>query len=189
MIRIAASAALAMTLTGSACAKPVEISFQLIDNRVFMNGHGPFSFILDTGASGGAMSLDVMRALHLTPDKAGEDGGAGEGSDKGFTLKASYTFGDVHVRNEGFFAQDFSPMNAVIGFSYLDGIVGQPVFAHRVVDIDFAQSHLRLFPPGAYSTPQDAVVLPFTLYEKFMPEIDAGAGALKGRYLVDLGDR
>src|SRR5438046_569406 len=75
---------------GACASQPVKtvlstesISFELYDNRilvpVYLNGEGPFQFILDTGASGFPLvTTAVARRLNLMLVKGAPVGGAGD---------------------------------------------------------------------------------------------------------------
>src|SRR5689334_14500094 len=56
--------------------------FEFVDNRVllplFVNGEGPFEFVLDTGAGdGSSITLDLFNRLHLEKEGHSEVTGAG----------------------------------------------------------------------------------------------------------------
>ena len=182
----------------SAEAAPVgiaaDVPFTLIDNRVFvpamLNGLGPFQLLLDTGADTGGISLKTMRAIGATAEGHDRVAGAGEGTDAVVkTHIASLRIGNAEFRNLPVIAQTFGALNDVIGFTSFDGIAGQEIFRRYVLDIDFETSRLRLIEPASFHPPKGAIAVPFTYYQGFMPLVRGSIGGVRGRFIVDLGDR
>ncbi len=195
--RLAAlSVALAVSAPLSLKAQPVaaDVPFTLIDNRVFvpatLNGQGPFRLLLDTGADTGGISLRTMQAIGAPVEGHARAGGAGEHSD--WVVKthvATLQIGRATFRNLPMTAQSFGALNDVIGFRRFDGIAGEAVFRRYVVDIDFATARLRLIEPNAFHAPPGAIAVPFTFYQGFMPLVRGSVAGVRGRFVVDLGDR
>lgn len=183
--------------TGTAAAAAVlsiASPFTLVDNRVFLptrlDGRGPYAFLLDTGVDGWAVATSLARDLAIAPGKAQRITGAGESQDTLRQLKLRrVNLAGLSFTDQSALAADFSALDAVIGFQHFDGIAGKPVFDAYVVDLDFARSRVRFFSPASYSAPADAKVIPFGLYEKAIPIVDGEIAGIKGRFLVDLGDR
>ncbi|HJS89254.1 MAG TPA: aspartyl protease family protein [Steroidobacteraceae bacterium] len=182
-----------MATTAPAAVSRLSSPFRLVDNRVFLpgtlNGKGPYSFLLDTGADGWAVSTTLAHRLAIPQGKAERIAGAGEAKETLHHLKlqrvdlAGLSFSDQRA-----LSADFSDLDAVIGFQHFDGIAGKPVFDAYVVDLDFGRARVRFFSPAEYSPPADAKVMPFELYQT-IPVIDGEIAGIKGRFLVDLGDR
>ena len=76
---------LCMLTTAAAADLASSSSFELIDNRVFvsarLDGQGPYSFLLDTGADGWTVSAKVARGLALAQGQAEQIEGVGEAKD------------------------------------------------------------------------------------------------------------
>lgn len=171
-----------------------DVPFQLIDNRVFvaaqLNGKGPFQMLLDTGADSGGISLKTMRAIGAKAEGHDVARGAGEGADRVVkTHIATLRIGGAEFRNLPVIAQTFGALNDVIGFQTFDGIAGQEIFRRYVVDIDFTASRLKLIEPKDYRAPAGAIAVPFTFYQGYMPLVDGRIAGVRGRFVVDLGDR
>jgi hypothetical protein len=185
---------ISMLTTASAAGLASSSPFKLIDNRVFvsarLDGQGPYSFLLDTGADGWTVSAKASRRLALAQGAAEQIEGVGEAKDTvhQLTLK-EVTLGGLSFADQPAVSEDFSALDEVIGFRHFDGIAGKPVFDHYVVDLDFTRSRVRFFPPAAYSIPPDAIVMPFKLYDGVMPIMEGEIGGAKGLFVVDLGDR
>ncbi len=171
-----------------------DVRFRLIDNRVFvpamLNGRGPYDMLLDTSADTGGVSLAVMEEIEAKAEGRERAGGAGEGKDVVFkTHIASLRIGRAELRNLPAIAENFAALNDVIGFQRFDGIAGQAVFRRYVVDIDFARGHLKLIEPKGFRPPTGAIAIPFTFYDGYMPLVRGTVAGVRGRFVVDLGDR
>jgi PDZ domain/Aspartyl protease len=193
---------LALFLVGSICTvtaaaaagSTISSPFTLVDNRVFIpatvDGKGPYSFVLDTGVDGWGVTTTVAHELAIAPGKAEQITGAGEGSDTMHELTLrGVNFGGLSFADQPALSADFSGLDAVIGFRHFDGVAGKPVFDAYVVDLDFARSRVRFFLPAEYSAPAGAKVIPFKLFADSIPVVDGEIAGVKGRFLVDLGDR
>src|ERR1700722_20314 len=73
----------------SQCAGKVgcEVSFEVIDNRIFvpvwLNGQGPFHILFDTGA-GASVSMEVAEKLKLPREGQTEGSGVGDATVRGY---------------------------------------------------------------------------------------------------------
>jgi|CZKC01.1.fsa_nt_gi predicted aspartyl protease len=113
---------------------------------VFVNGRGPFQFVLDTGASRTTLSFDLARKLGIVA--IGDRSGTGAGGqvrmlsatvDSLTVGKASLSDAPVSV---GGFLGNFS---SVVGMK-LDGIVGNDFLSQFEVTIDYLHGALDLKP-------------------------------------------
>src|SRR6185437_2332244 len=193
--RMALAALLALApVHAFAASVAADVPFRLIDNRIFvpamLNGHGPYRLVLDTGADSGGVSLAVMAEIGAAPAGRERTGGAGEGHETAVKTRiASLRIGGAEFRNLPAIAQNFSALGDVIGFRRFDGILGQEVFRRYVVDVDFVRGHVRLIEPKDYRPPAGAIAVPFTLYQGFIPLVRGQIAGVRGRFVVDLGDR
>ena len=178
----------------TAAAKEVSrLRFELIDNRVFVpatvNGRGPFAFILDTGAPGWFMSQELARNLRIAPSSHKPISGAGEGSSAAEALRIdAIDIGGAHFENQQALATAFGPINQVIGFRAVDGIVGTPVFERFTVDLDFQTKTLSLVDARLSDSRDGAITVPFEFYQG-IPCVDGRIAGIAGRFIIDLGDR
>ncbi|MGH8290904.1 MAG: aspartyl protease family protein [Steroidobacteraceae bacterium] len=183
-----------MATTAAAAVSTISSPFTLVDNRVFLpatlNGKGPYSFLLDTGVDGWAVATSLAHRLAIAQGKAERITGAGDARVTLHQLKLRRVdIAGLSFMDQPALAADFSGLDAVIGFRHFDGIAGKPVFDAYVVDLDFGRSRVRFFSPAQYSAPAGAKVIPFELYDKAIPVVDGEIAGVKGRFLVDLGDR
>ena len=187
-------ASLCMLTTATAADLASYSSFELIDNRVFvsarLDGRGPYSFLLDTGADGWTVSARVARGLALAEGQAEQIEGVGEAKDTVHQLTLrELTLAGLFFADQPAVSEDFSALDEVIGFQHFDGIAGKPVFDRYVVDLDFTRSRVSFLPPAEYSIPSDARVMPFRLYDEVIPVVAGEIAGAKGLFVVDLGDR
>ena len=189
-----ALAGLALLPVAARAQSVADVRFRLIDNRVFvpamLNGHGPYEMLLDTGADTGGVSLAVMEEIGARAEGRERAGGAGEGKDVVFkTHIASLRIGRAEFRGLPAIAENFAALNDVIGFQRFDGIAGQAVFRRYVVDLDFERLRLKLIEPKTFRAPVGAIAIPFTYYDGFMPLVRGTIAGVRGKFIVDLGDR
>ena len=190
-----ASALAGMLSNQAASARPaIRLPFQLLDNRVFipvsLDGHGPCSFILDTGSSEWGLSQELARRLRLKAETRESISGAGEGKDSAETLHVeTVTVGTARFRHQLFYASDFASLSTVIGFRHFDGVAGEQVFAAYAVDVDFGSRHVTLTAPQEFTPPAGAIVVPFEFDKDSMPMVQGSIEGHPGQFVVDLGDR
>src|SRR5215469_3202005 len=153
-----AFAFLALSAAGSQAPKNTAsftLPFELIDNRVFievrLNGHGPYRFILDTGATGD-ISDHVARELGLKVEDAGMGQGVGEKKVHfGRAQVARAQIGNLSLSNIEFNVMSFDDSPQVFGVKPEDGIIGSLVFERMVVKHDYVHRVLT------FTEPQDFV--------------------------------
>jgi hypothetical protein len=169
--------------------------FEFVDNRVllpvFVNGEGPFEFILDTGAGdGSSITLDLFNRLHLEKEGKSEVTGAGANTESVLdTHAASLKFGSYELGPIPLMAFSMKAMTDAIGFRELDGILGDALFDRFVVTLDFDQQVITLRNPRDYEPPPGSVVIPFEIYNHIVPACEGLVDGRKARLLIDLGDR
>ena len=113
--------AIATAVATSTPAPASTVPFDLIDNRVIVqvriNGSGPFSMIVDTGAPGLVVTPEVAQLLHLKSKPSGFVNGAGSGQLRvALTKVADLRIGSVSFQNVGGEVLDLSPIRRAIGF-------------------------------------------------------------------------
>jgi hypothetical protein len=193
-MRSCAAVILALCALASARASANEVPFRLIDNRIFVpvtvNGRGPFQFLLDTGAPDFTLSVATMNATNARVKGTTQASGVGEHTDTAYNTHVKLLeLAGAQWQNLDGQAISFQALSDVIGFTALDGVAGKPVFDRFVVDFDFATSTLRLIAPAQYSPLASAHIVPFVIYQDFMPLVDGEVGGVKGKFIVDTGDR
>jgi predicted aspartyl protease len=126
-----------------------EIPFDFLHNQIVLrgvlNGHGPYSFILDTGTRATTIDLQVARELGLPLGAQATSEGVGAGRSMGrHTTFVDLQIGGIAVRRLDAAVFDLSgvsrslgrPLHGVLGFGFLDS---------RVTQIDYFQRRIRFY--------------------------------------------
>jgi hypothetical protein len=172
------------------------VPFELVDNRIFvgvwLEGKGPFRFILDTGGYGG-MSAETARKIGAKLGNEVEGRGAGESVVKAWeTVVGETRIGDgkggLVLKGQDFRVFDFSDMRHVFGSEVFDGIIGLPVFSQAVVRVDYGKRLLTFTKPSSFSYGGKAAPVEFEL-ERFLPIVRGEVDGLPVRLGLDTGDR
>lgn len=133
--------------------------------------------LLDTGASGLAMSLDLADRLHLSP--VGRIGLRGLGAvASGVVRVRGLDAGSMHVG---------SALYAILpdlGGVGADAVIGADVIAQAAVELDFAHGHIRFRPPGS---PATGAAVPL-IFDGFTPRVPIELGTTRCELAVDTGD-
>lgn len=151
--------------------------------ETFVDGHGPYRFILDTGAGVTAISPAVQTA------SAELGGGLRIRDSSGRTREAlgwrevDLAIGEARFVGVSAAVVDLAPLSAAIGHE-IDGIAGFPLFRDALLTLDYRRSevrvrHGRLEPPDGNDR--------LALHVDPLPEIDVELGERPERVLVDSG--
>ena len=176
--------------------RSASIPFDFYDNHVYVpatvEGTGPRSFLLDTGATVTAVDWSVAGRLDLPLRDPGASRGAGAA-----TLRNARLPG-VSVRVGGLDASGGAPLamplDSVIGphtGRAAPGLVGFPFFRERVVEVDFDGRCVRVHDPDEFRYRGDGVVLPMQVRDGWA-HVDGVLGLADGRrveadLMVDTG--
>jgi predicted aspartyl protease len=188
--RIAAVACALVILATAALAQ--TLSFDLVDNRVFVdvfvNGKGPYKFILDTGAIA-TVSDAVARDLKLKIEAGEEGSGVGEKTVRsGRTYINELKLGNVTLRDldVGVLSLDDAP--AVFGSKPVDGIIGLPIFEKAIVTFDYVKREVTLTAPDKFIALRESTLVPFQR-RGHIPVVDGELDGIHARFAIDTGAR
>ena len=169
----------------------VTLPIDLVNNHIYvtgwLNGQGPFKFVLDTGWGTSSITPEVAKRLGLMTRGAQKTIGAGEGTAEiKFTKVARMRFGGVQLRN--------LPLNVTSAFdgktrdavSNFGGLIGYELFRRFVVKLDFERQRLILILPSRFSHPERVTTIPFKL-SNTIPLVRAEVDGFEGEFLVDSG--
>ncbi len=117
---------------------PFTLANQLILLDVRINGKGPFTFVLDTGAGATLLSPELASTLGLKRlgKKGNAVGAAGGKSDVSFGRVESISVGDVTAKNYEVAVLDLADVGKGAG-KQLDGILGYTFLRHYRITIDY----------------------------------------------------
>lgn len=178
-----------LTFTG---ADSFTTPFELVDNRVFvdvwLDGKGPFKFILDTGGYGG-FSVETAKRVGAKLGNEIQGSGAGEKVVTAWETSIKETrIGGLVLKDQDYNVFDFSDQRHVFGSRVFDGVIGLPVFSQAVVRIDYAKRLLTFTKPSRFNYTGVAAPVPFEL-ERFLPIVRGDVDGIEARFGLDTGDR
>lgn len=169
----------------------VTLPMELINNHIYvtawLNGQGPFRFLVDTGWGTSSITPDVAKRLGLLVRGAQKTIGAGEGTaETKFTRVTRMRFGGAELRNQSLgvtSAFDGKTRDAVDNFG---GLLGYELFKRFVVKLDFERQRLTLILPSRFSRPRLGTTVPFKL-SNTIPLVRAQVDGFEGEFIVDSG--
>ncbi len=171
----------------------VEVPFEAEGNHIVIpvsvNGSRPLRFVFDTGAPTAVLNNSAIAdSLNLKITGTKQVRGAGGGG-ASFEVKVA---GDVKFIVGGI---ELSNGNMSILPSPLrghDGVIGSPLFATTVVEIDWEKKVVRFYEPAKYKYSGSGSVLPLTFDQRGVPYTTAsvtieGEKTIPVKLVVDTG--
>lgn len=183
-------------LTAQSSPSPeTVVQFELYHNRVYVpvmvNGAGPFTFVLDTGAALSGVNEDLSQTLHLKTKGTASLVGNGQQKARAKVLKdVELTMGTVSLHEPDAIAL---PLQELEGFEghRVDGVLGIRLFREHVVEIDYAAHVLRVFSAAGYVYDGSGEPVPLHLEggaALFDAQVEITPGkAVTARLAIDLG--
>ena len=166
----------------------------LVDNRTFVSakvdGHGPFSFLLDTGSSSVTVERPLALLLKLKTLGGGTTDGAGE-STVGYdsVSLASFDLGKIALGPMVVPSLDDAALSRAIGFTKFDGVLGADIFRKHVVTLDVQRAQLTVEDPSGFHPAKDATAISMDLNGDETPVVTATINGITSHFIVDTGDR
>jgi hypothetical protein len=173
---------------------PVDVpSYGLLFLKARVNGVGPMSFVLDSGASL-SFIVDARRAssLRLDPhDRVMLGGGAGSGSyEVARASGLSFEIAGLAFQNQNAAVIALDSLETLAGRS-LDGLVGSNLFFRYVVEIDYRSQKVTLYDPQSYRYSGRGESVPLITRDNYLfvrADVETLDGRkLSGRFLIDTG--
>ncbi len=170
---------------------PFELSDNLPNLQVRVNGSAPLRFILDSGASVWVIDQSQAKTLGLKTEEQRKITGAGAGSvDVTYTKNVSFGLTGIETSVPNVALIDLSSLQASLGRK-VDGIIGYDFFDRYVVEIDYDANIVRLFEPKTYNYSGNGEIIPITIKKKHAYVTAkmklAGRESVAREYLVDSG--
>jgi predicted aspartyl protease len=131
-------------------ALPVERASNVFFVRAHLDGHGPFWFTVDTGATLTVIDPSTAARAGLTIRPAGRlpNVGVGEAETDLHTTTATLRIAGLPDFSPPFFyVMPVRDAGAVLGHA-IDGVLGTDLLRSYVVEFDYAASRVTLTPPG-----------------------------------------
>jgi hypothetical protein len=166
-----------ITVSFPAGKDSVEVPFETQRNWIIIpvciNGSRPLRFVLDSGAGGPGASLDnaaVAESLKLDIIGRVQARGAGNGPAMEIPIAGDVSFdiGGVRLSGSRMAVRPAAP--GMQGMSDVrDGVIGRPVFANLVVEIDWERKVVTLRDSKSFKYQGKGAVLPLTFDEMGRP--------------------
>ena len=128
-----------------------NISFKIADPAkplvlvpAYINGQGPYDFILDTGAGTTVLSKDLAEELGIEAGESKEARGAGGGLRVTLSRANSFSVGASEQKNVEVALLDMNELSKNCGIDKLAGIVGYNYLKKYTVTIRYPDSVLQL---------------------------------------------
>lgn len=142
MLRKLLTAAIILLLNNANAQNAAKsISIEIIDNdlfvEAFVNGMGPFNFVVDTGASGiGRLDDRIVKELGLVAvDSTKNYDGSGKYQMVPVLRVSALQIGGIEIENAELFSRNYNA-NPKKGDVLTDGIIGRDFFADYLLTID-----------------------------------------------------
>lgn len=139
----------ALAQTPVAEQTPIEVPFEFIHDSIVVqatvNGHGPFSMLLDTGADPSIVELGTAKSIGLKIAATGQQGsGGGTGANLAYeTSLPLIQLGGLTASNVDALAMDLSKLSSALGRP-VGGVLGYSLLKGRIVQIDYPNRTVRL---------------------------------------------
>jgi hypothetical protein len=175
-------------VSAAVAAAHFAVPFRLIDNREFVdayvNGKGPYAFVVDTGSST-LITPEVAAATGVASVDAGLSGGVGEKREPmRQAVVDRLAFGDVSLTRLAVSVGSLREIRDAIGFARLDGIIGSDVLKRYRTRIDgMGAKTMQLSDAAPVGT-----ALPFRIVGGEIV-VSGSVNGIAGDFIVDTGDR
>lgn len=150
---------------------------------VYVNGSGPYSFVVDLGASRSALAPHLVAKLGLVPDPVERlilRGVTGTAEVPAILIDRLQA-GDVLIEDV------LLPVVAPAVFANADGILGVDGFEHMCLHADFARNYLAITKDGCRRLRGDWVRIPATLRFGRLVNINALMRGERVHAIIDTG--
>jgi predicted aspartyl protease len=181
---------LALLALAAVTRVPIDLSGNTTFVPVKVNGSGPFSFILDTGAHSSTVSPDVVAKLGLASHEGATARGAGGTVTASRVPDVTLAVGDAKL--SGLELGSF-PMTAIENSAgrRIDGVLGAELFQRYVVELDYVGSQMTLYEPKGFSDEGRGKGLSLTFRDNH-PYVHAGVDLPNGKkfdgeFVIDSG--
>jgi CubicO group peptidase (beta-lactamase class C family) len=148
---------------------PFEVESGLMVIPISVNGSRPLRYVFDTGASGAIhYNPALVDSLNLKiTDKAQVVGvgGGGAPSEVSIAENVNFNIGGIELSNG---ALAIAPPGGSSRWGH-DGVIGRPIFASLVVEVDWEKQVIRFYDPAKYKYSGSGTVLPLTFDEGGRP--------------------
>lgn len=176
----------------------VEVPFEVISNLmvipVSLNGSRPLRYVLDTGAQGALLNsstlADSLNLKVIGKASLRGAGGGGAPTEAAIVEPVTFSIGGIELSECPLVVRPAptgpDPMSGH------DGVIGRPVFALLVVEVDWERNVVRFYEPSRYKYSGKGEVLPLTIGENGIPYTSAvvsitGDKSIPATLVIDSG--
>ncbi len=177
----------------SIAGETTSVPIQVVNNHIYLtatlNGHGPFTFVLDSGGDY-IVTPEVAAALQAKSSGGLQLQGVGSATEgAAFAHIDSIAIGNAIVRNQYTLVLPIATGFGVAEGLHIDGMVGHQFLARFLTTIDYANSKLTLaMPSTAPASAPSATAIPFFI-DGSIPRISVGVDGVTTSAEVDTGSR
>ncbi len=179
----------------------IEVPFEVDRNHmvipISVNGSRPLKFGFDTGAQGAILyNSTVGDSLNLNiVGKARVRGaGSGEGAEVSIANDVTFDIGGIKLSSGEMLVAPPAPAGRggpQVGGN-TDGVIGRPIFASLVVEVDWERQVIKFYDPAKYNYLGKGKILPLTFDEGGRPytmatAVIAGDKKIPVKLVVDTG--
>jgi hypothetical protein len=177
--------ALAALAIAPAHTIPFEEYAYSVRMNVLVNGSMTMAFELDTAA--GTHVIDGARAdeAGVTFYAVGTATGAGDGSaPTRIARDVKLAMSGLEILANPLVAVDLTPVSERRG-KRLDGLIGAPMLAKWIVEIDYDAGEMRLYDPATFTYEGEGEVLPLRVDGNGKPYVRGVVNGIDGEFLID----
>jgi hypothetical protein len=168
------------------------VPLQIVNNHLYLqgmvNGHGPYTFILDSGGDY-IITPEVAKALSAKSAGGMQLGGVGNKTEGASLARVdSISIGNATVRNQYMLVLPIGTGFGMAEGMHIDGMIGFQLLARFLTTIDYAGSKITFAMPEASSSPGGAAALSF-YFDDTIPRIPITVDSVTTSGEVDTGSR
>jgi len=167
---------------------PFEVESGLMVIPVTVNGSSPLRYVLDSGLSGAIhynpAMVDSLNLKITGTMRVRGAGGGGATSEVSVAENVNFNVGGLELSNGNLAIRPSGSRH--------DGVIGRPILANLVVEIDWEKQVIRFYEPAKYKYSGSGTVLPLTFDEGGRPYTMAsvastGETTIPVKLVVDTG--
>ena len=166
---------------------PFVFSTNHVFVMAFVNGKGPFQFVLDSGAERNVLDTSLLRSLNLkTRGKFHINGTGPQSVPSSQTENCVIQIGDATLPEQKFITYDFSGLKKLASTD-ISGVLGRNVFRDFVVKVDYGIPQIVLTLPAKFVYSGAGTILPLSFDQYHTPQIDGSVDGFAGKFNIDTG--
>jgi|KBSSwiStaDraftv2_1062776.scaffolds.fasta_scaffold24110_5 predicted aspartyl protease len=182
--------ALALLALVAVTSVPIELNGNTTFVSVRVNGAGPYSFILDTGAHSSSVSPGVVEKLGLTAREGSVAHGAGGSVASSQVAGVTLELGEGKLAGLDVGSYPVDAIENSVG-RRIDGVLGSELFRRYVVELDYVKLQLSLYEPKEFSADGRGKGLALSFHDNH-PYVQASVKLpsgkdLEGEFVIDSG--